>query len=339
MNLERKTKFGISRVVLVVIAVLVILIIAGAAVISMKASTTTTATSTYSSSSTATQISMSSALSTSSTPISATTASTPTTSYTSTSSTPMVTTTSSNSTSTTPATSLSSSSTTTTISQSQASSSATTQTSSCYVETSSNSSVGQALVGFFSAYSSMSFGFQGSKDGVQKDLNLSYTVVSQSSTTYEVNIDYTLNGNTKAGTIWIVNNGTILAGELDGKNYTGATASTFVLDAFSDLDTIYNLALQSSTIPAYFHSVGTSTVTIGTNSFTVSDYVANMTPETIQGCSGSSAVVNTYNVYLGTPTGSSLELVTSANFSVALTTSSGTTTLDYEYQITALSVA
>ena len=185
----------------------------------------------------------------------------------------------------------------------------------------------------------MNFSFQGTKNGNQKDLNLGYTVVSKNSTTYQVNIDYTLNSKSKAGTIWILNNGTILAGELNGKDYNGSTASDFVLNGFVDLDTIYNLALQASTIPAYFHSVGTSTATIGTNSFTVTDYVANTTPETVQGCNGSTALIDTYNVYLGTPNGSSLELVTSANFSVTLTTSSGTNILDYTYQITSLTVA
>jgi len=195
------------------------------------------------------------------------------------------------------------------------------------------------LVGFFSAYSSMSFGFQGTKNGAQENLNMTYTVVSASSTEYKVNVGYTINGEGKSGTIWIRDNGTIIAGELNGKNYTGTTASNFVLNAFSELDTIYNLALQASTIPAYFHSVGSETANIGSNSFTVTDYAANATPETVQGCNESSAVINSYNVYLGTPNGSSLELVTSANFSVVLTASSVSTSLDYSYQILALTVA
>jgi len=230
-----------------------------------------------------------------------------------------------------------SSSTTSTTQQS--SSVTTTQSSSCYVETTSNSSVGQVLVGFFGAYSSMSFGFQGTKDGVQKNLNLSYAVASVNSTTYKVNIDYTLNGKSKSGAVWILNNGTVVAGELNGKNYTGPTVSEFVLNAFADLDAIYSLALQSSTIPAFFHSTGTSNVTLGTSQVMVTDFVANTTPETILGCDGSSAVVDAYSVSLGTPNGSTLEMVTSANFSVTLTTSSGTETLDYQYQLTAIAAA
>ena len=205
--------------------------------------------------------------------------------------------------------------------------------------TTSNSTVGQSLVGFFKAYSSMALYFLGTKNGVQKDLNLSYAVVSESSTMYKVNINYTINGKGRDGTVWIFSNGTILAGELNGKNYTGSTASDFVLNAFVNLDTIYNLALESSTIPAYFHSGGASMTTIGANSFTVTDYIANTTPETIQGCSESSVLIDAYTVYLGTPSGSSLELITSANFSVTFTTPSGSDTLDYQYQITGLTVA
>jgi len=112
-----------------------------------------------------------------------------------------------------------------------------------------------------------------------------------------------------------------------------------VLGAFEDLDTVYTLALQATTMTSYFHSVGTSTATIGTNSFTVTDYVANTTPETIQVCNEQPAVIDVYNVHAGTPSGSSLEMITSADFSGTLTTPTGYNTLDYTYQLTALTVS
>ena len=325
-SLLRLRQSAISRVVVVLVLVILI-VVAGAAYyfISSPSPSGTTTTSSSSSSSSTTSSTASSSVS-------------PTFSSTS-----MSSTSTSSVTSTTPSstsqTSTSAPTTSTTGLTSQTSTSSTTESTTCYTEATSNSSVGLSLVGFFSAYSTMSFTFQGTKNGLQKDLNLSYAVVYYSSNTYKVNINYTINDKSKMGTLWILNNGTILAGELNGKNYTGSTASTFVLNAFVDLENIYLLALQASTITAYFHSVGTSTTTIGTNSFTVTDYYANTTPETIQGCSDSSAIIDSYNVYLGTPNGSTLELVTSASFNVTLTTLSGSNVLDYQYQITGLTVA
>jgi len=185
----------------------------------------------------------------------------------------------------------------------------------------------------------MSFNFQGTKNLKQRDVNMSYTVVSESSTTYKVSISYTINGKGKAGTIWIFKNGTILAGELNGKNYTGSTVNNYVLGGFETINTLYNLAMQAGTITPYFHSAGTSTATIGTNSFTVTDYMANTTPETIQVCNGEPLVINAYNVYIGMPSGSSLKMITSANFSVTLTTPTGYNAFDYTYQLTAITVA
>ncbi|MGA2664548.1 MAG: hypothetical protein ABSF83_06375, partial [Nitrososphaerales archaeon] len=61
--------------------------------------------------------------------------------------------------------------------------------------------------------------------------------------------------------------------------------------------------------------------------------------ETVQVCDGETAVLTAYNVFVGTPSGSSLAVVTHAQFAGTLTDSSGTTTLDYTYQLTALTVA
>jgi hypothetical protein len=186
----------------------------------------------------------------------------------------------------------------------------------------------------------MSISFQGTKNGEPRTGTLNYSVVYENSTTFMVNFTHTLNGKGNAGTLWILKNGTVLAVERGGKNYTGSTASNFVLSHFSDLDILYSFATQESTVTSYFHSNGTSTANIGTNSFTVTDYVANTTPETVQVCNEGTAVLDTYNVYLGAPTGSSLEMVTSANFSGTLTSSSGTIiTLDLSYHLTALTVS
>jgi len=228
-----------------------------------------------------------------------------------------------------------------TSSTSQASTSSnTTSSAACITTSPSNSTEGQNLVAWFGAYSSLTIGFVGTKNGSPENLNFTYTVVSKSTTTYEVNLNLILNGKSRTYTLWDFTNGTVLALlPPSGVNYTGSTASNIVLGFFSGLETLNTIALQS-TNTAYFHATGTSTVTIGTNSFTVTNYALNTTPETIQGCSNSgSADLNSYSVSMGTPSGSSFELVVSATFAGAFATVSGNSTVDYTYQLTALSVA
>jgi len=194
------------------------------------------------------------------------------------------------------------------------------------------------MVSFFGSYSSMTIGFVGSKNGNPDNLNLTYDVVYHSSTTYKVSLDFLLNGQATQATLWVLNNGNFVALYASGSNHTGSAASNTVQGYFTDLETLSLFAVQESTITSYFHSTGTSTANIGSNSFPVTDYVANTTPETFPVCSGGTVTLNAYNVYLGTPTGSSLELVTHANFDGTLTTSTGTTTLDYTYEVTGLTV-
>jgi len=156
--------------------------------------------------------------------------------------------------------------------------------------------------------------------------------------TYKVNVTYILNGVTTPLTVWIQPSGNIVAFYYEGKNYTGSGAISDFLSYFTDLENLETFALLASTNTAGFHSTGTSTATIGTNSFTVNDYVANTIPETVQICNTETVVLTAYNVNIGTPTGSGMETVTSATFAATETTSSGTTTLNYTYQITALTV-
>ena len=187
----------------------------------------------------------------------------------------------------------------------------------------------------------MAVTFQGTENNKSVDLDFSYTLAYKGPPTYKVNIDIVLNGKSHPYTLWDLINGTVLALLApNGVNSTGSAASNTVLGYFYDLEALYTLALQS-TNGAYFHSTGTSTATIGTNSFTTTDYVANTTPETIQGCNGSgSGSVSNFNVNLGTPSGSNFELVVSSTFVGSITDASGTTTtFDFTYQTTALTLA
>ena len=187
----------------------------------------------------------------------------------------------------------------------------------------------------------MAITFQGTKNGKAVTLDFSYTVAYKSSTTYKVDLNIVLNSKSHPYTLWDFSNGTVLALLApNGVNSTGSAATNTVLGYFYDLETLYTLALQS-TNAAYFQATGTSTVTIGTNSFTATNYVANTTPETIQGCNNSGyGSVSNFNVSLGTPSGSSFELVVSSTFAGSITDASGTTTtFDFTYQTTAFTVA
>ena len=187
----------------------------------------------------------------------------------------------------------------------------------------------------------MAVTFQGTTNGKAVDLDFSYTIATKSSTTYKVDLNIVLNGKSHPYTLWDLSNGTVLALQApNGVNSTGSAASDTVLGYFYDLEALYTLALQS-TDAAYFHPTGTSTVTIGTNSFTVTNYVANATPETIQGCDNSGyGSVSNFNVDLGTPSGSSFELVVSSTFAGSITDATGTTTtFDFTYQTTAFTIA
>jgi len=184
--------------------------------------------------------------------------------------------------------------------------------------------------------------FQGTKNGKAVDLDFSYTVAYKGPPTYKVSLNIVLNGKSHPYTLWDFSNGTVLALLApNGVNSTGSAASNTVLGYFYDLESLYTLALQS-TNTAYFHSTGTSTATIGTNPpFTVTNYVANTTPEAIQGCNNSgSGSVSNYGVSLGTPRSSNFELVVSSTFVGSITNASGsTTTFDFTYQTTAFTIA
>jgi hypothetical protein len=69
--------------------------------------------------------------------------------------------------------------------------------------------------------------------------------------------------------------------------------------------------LSSYTASNYFHSMETTSVTIGPNAFTVTNYAANSLPETFTPCGGATISLSTYDLSVGTPTGANAPLVTS----------------------------
>jgi len=248
-------------------------------------------------------------------------------------------TTTSSTTSSTPQTSTSTSTSSTT-SATSVTSGTTTSPAACVTTSPSNSTQGQELVSWLGNYTSLAITFQGTKNGNTSNLDFSYTIAYRSPTTYKVNLNIVLKSKPRDYTMWVLTNGTVLALLTpSGENLTGYAASDKVFGFFSGLETLATIGLQSNNA-AFFHSTGNSTVTIGSNSFAVTNYTLNTTPETIQGCNGSgSATLTTYTASLGTPTGSSFELVAAATFVGSITDAWGTTTtVDYTYQVTGLTV-
>jgi hypothetical protein len=201
------------------------------------------------------------------------------------------------------------------------------------------------MIPLFNAYSNVTQTVRGTFNGTAFDLTASYAVVNVNSTTYEVNMVTTLAGNTIPTTAWFLKDGTVVRLDIAGHNLT-KLASTYFQRYFSlwETELEYKQQITSSTSFSFFHSTGTSTVTIGPNTFTVTKYTANSLPETIPGCNGASDTLSTGDFSVGTPSGSSYPLITNIDIAGSRTTvgSSGTpSTTSYSFisQITSVTVA
>ena len=166
----------------------------------------------------------------------------------------------------------------------------------------------------------------------------SYTTVYVSATTYKISLTSTAEGQTTSSTVYILKNGTALAIDAEGFNFTGSEASGFLLSEFAGFsaEIAYGNQLGIFTATSYFHSTGTSSVTIGPSTFTVTNWAANNIPETLSSCTTNQETLTAYNLSEGTPKGSSYPLVTSMNF--AGTDSSGNS-FDYVITLTSITVA
>jgi hypothetical protein len=182
--------------------------------------------------------------------------------------------------------------------------------------------------------------YGGSSAGQTFNETATYTTIYASATTYKVNMTETLNGSAAlTSTIWILKNGTALAVDYGGYNVTGAESSGMELGFFAGFAAEADAASQISmyTASGYFHSTGTSSVTIGSATFPVTTYAANSLPETINNC-GDVLVLNTYSLSIGTPTGSTAPLVTSIVLGGTDTSSGQTTSVNYQIKLVAITV-
>jgi hypothetical protein len=171
-------------------------------------------------------------------------------------------------------------------------------------------------------------------------------VVYESPTTYKVSISYILPDKSGTATVWLLKDGTVVALTLVGHNITGASASAYFQTYFGlwETELVFEQQITSSTSFSFFHSTGTSTVTIGPSTFSVTNYTGNSLPETIPGCNGQSMTLTAGGFSLGTPGGSSYPLITyidvdGSETPLGVSGTLSTTTYSITSQITSVTVA
>jgi len=178
--------------------------------------------------------------------------------------------------------------------------------------------------------------------GVQSSsFTQSYTTVYVSATTYKINLVSTAGGKNTTSIAWILKNGTALAIDEAGYNLTGSFLSPAMLVGFFagfSAEIQAGSQLSTNTASQYFHSTGTSSVTLGSNTFTVTNYAANTLPETLSFCNVAPSTLTSYNLSVGTPKGSTYEIVTSMQIAESSTTGGVTTSINVSIQVVSLTV-
>ena len=169
----------------------------------------------------------------------------------------------------------------------------------------------------------------------------SYSTVYHSSSTYKVVISTSFSGSAVNATVWVKNDGTVVAVNFAGFNQTGAAAQQIAPGLFA----AFTLQIQADSLISfytgtnYFHSTGTSTVNIGPTQVTVTNYAANSLPLTYTGC-GSSTTLTAYSFSVGTPKGASSPLVTNEHIAGSDFNSDGSTdNFDYTLHVTSITLA
>jgi len=179
-------------------------------------------------------------------------------------------------------------------------------------------------------------------NGKAHNLTASYQVVYSSSTEYEINITVALPHRNYSTTVWLLGNGTVASMTNAGTNFTGAAANEYFQGIFSlwGTELAYAQQITTSTSYSYFSSTGTSTVTLGPSTFTVTNYTAKALPETISLCNGQSSTLTAGSFSVGTPSGSSYPLITYIDLAGSSAGASGTTTTySFISRITSVTVA
>ena len=130
--------------------------------------------------------------------------------------------------------------------------------------------------------------------------------------TYKVGISQTLKGVTQLSTIWISENGTVVAFDVAGQNVTGSNAEFYFVTTASPFIIIgaYSEAPFGPVPLSDIHSTGQSTANLGGFNMTATTYSANSLPLTFGDCFGNIFNLNTFVLRTGTVPGSSFKLLT-----------------------------
>jgi hypothetical protein len=204
------------------------------------------------------------------------------------------------------------------------------------------------VIPLLSAYKAMSIETNGtsstsgstSTSPVSYSYTESYNTIYASSTTYKVAITSIEGGQNITETVWLLRNGTALAINIEGQNLTGSFVQEELVGVFAG----FTLQVQADsyiglyTSSNYFHSTGTSTVSIGPTQVSVTTYSANTLPETVSGC-GTTSTLTAYAFSVGTPKGAALPLVTYEHFAGSDIVNGQTQTYDYVLQVTSITLA
>jgi hypothetical protein len=192
---------------------------------------------------------------------------------------------------------------------------------------------------------SQSTGSTQSSQNLQDQYSLEYI----SATTYKFtdNIQIFENGTSHPATyqVYVLKNGSLAAiTETRGGqnlNLTGSEAPEIgreILGAFVfQAQLIDNLGTYTETNS--FHSIGSSMVSIGSNTIAGTTYVANILPETITNCDGSTSDLTAFSITVGTPAGATYPLAVSTHYAGSTTSGGVTTTSNIYVQVTAVAVA
>ena len=172
-------------------------------------------------------------------------------------------------------------------------------------------------------------------------LTESYTRIYASPTTYKISITSNLGGQNATQFAWFLKDGTVLAIDESGTNITGTIAQQMVVGLFAGFAAEVQAGSQLSTYTAgqYFHTTGTSSVTIGSNTFTVTNWAANTLPQTITSCpAGTTTNLTAYKLSVGAPKGTSYDVVTYMMLAGSSTVNGQPQSFSYVIQIISLTV-
>jgi hypothetical protein len=182
-------------------------------------------------------------------------------------------------------------------------------------------------------------------NGTASNFTASYNVLYASSTTYKVDITDVLPTKTYDTTAWFLKDGTVIGLQINQFNLNSSASSSFqTYFSLWEKDILFGQTIDMYAPSSYLHSTGTSTVTAGPTTLTVTNYAPNSLPETIPGCSGQSLTLTSGKLSVGTPSGSSYPLATYLGIAGSETTagtSGGLSTVTYNFvsQITSITVA